>query len=566
MIEHRSPISGIATHEGRFVLTAGYDNQVILWDAEGRRALARGCHDHLANQCSFSPDGRYAASSSSDYTARLWSVPEMQLLAVLGDHRDDVEGIAFHPVRPWVATSSRDGMVRVFDLDGALRVAMKGHLADVISVSWIDDGTQLMSSSDDGTLRRWDAESGELLQTIEFDGVETDTIALMEGGVVVAGNDNGELVVVDGESRSVHTAHEAGVKKVVYDSLTRRLVSLSYDRSVKFWGRSGGTGLELQRATTLPAVVWPRSCAFLDEERVAFVTFGSRYAVYHVGTDSWDLDGIGDTGGINAVCVHRGSTFTVGDAGVVKRDGAPVAELGSLCNFIIPFGDRIIAGGQMGRVFDAMTGQVYYQHRSPLNCAAVTRDETGPCLVIGSYTGEGIVMAEEEGNLVLSHLIQLHDNAVKGLAASGGALFSVCATAAAALHDVRSGKVLFARKDAHSKIANGCVVVPGGRYASVSRDLKLRIWADGEARIFDTPHRNSIKCCAVSADGAYIATADYGGMIAVFEVDEGRYVHQARATAAGISSIVAHPDGGFLASSYDGSLYRVPGPERHVPH
>ena len=32
MIRHLGPISGIAAFGGKFVATAGYDNQVILWD------------------------------------------------------------------------------------------------------------------------------------------------------------------------------------------------------------------------------------------------------------------------------------------------------------------------------------------------------------------------------------------------------------------------------------------------------------------------------------------------------------------------------------------------------
>ena len=58
MIEHEGPISGIATFGDRLVATAGYDNQIILWDSRERRALARGCHDHLVNQCEFSADGK----------------------------------------------------------------------------------------------------------------------------------------------------------------------------------------------------------------------------------------------------------------------------------------------------------------------------------------------------------------------------------------------------------------------------------------------------------------------------------------------------------------------------
>ena len=95
MIQHLSPISGVATFADRYVATAGYDNQVILWNAEAHQALERGFHDHLANQCRFSSCGKYLVSAGSDCTARLWSVPKMKLLAVLSDHTDDVEMAAF---------------------------------------------------------------------------------------------------------------------------------------------------------------------------------------------------------------------------------------------------------------------------------------------------------------------------------------------------------------------------------------------------------------------------------------------------------------------------------------
>lgn len=41
MIAHQSPISGVAAYNGQWVATAGYDNQIILWDAAHKIALAR---------------------------------------------------------------------------------------------------------------------------------------------------------------------------------------------------------------------------------------------------------------------------------------------------------------------------------------------------------------------------------------------------------------------------------------------------------------------------------------------------------------------------------------------
>lgn len=55
--------------------------------------------------------------------------------------------------------------------------------------------------------------------------------------------------------------------------------------------------------------------------------------------------------------------------------GRPIAELGSLCNFLLPFGDVVLTGGQLGIVFDAISGKRIHQHRSPLNCGAAQECE-----------------------------------------------------------------------------------------------------------------------------------------------------------------------------------------------
>ena len=132
MIEHEGPISGIATFGDRLVATAGYDNQIILWDSRERRALARGCHDHLVNQCEFSADGKWLVSSSSDCSARLWSVGDMRLAALLTGHDDDVEGVAFDPAGERIATTSRDHSLIIFDRRGRILRRLTGHRSDVL--------------------------------------------------------------------------------------------------------------------------------------------------------------------------------------------------------------------------------------------------------------------------------------------------------------------------------------------------------------------------------------------------------------------------------------------------
>ena len=572
MISHRGPISGVAAHAGNLVATAGYDNQVILWDGVKKRALSRVNHDHLANHLVFSADGRYLLTSSSDYSARLWSVPDLRLVSVFAAHHDDVEMAAFHPSEDLIATASRDHTVGVYALDGTLRASLRGHTADVISVVWSADGTELVSSSDDGTIKRWSLARGELIADIDMGGVETDTVVVAENGVIFAGNDCGQIVTVTTDGSATRFAHSAGVKRLVYNATRRQLVSLSYDRTLKVWsvrdglpdGQGGHGEIQEVASSDFPAEVWPRSCAFLDDDTLVFGTFGSSYATHRISTGDWDLRQVAPTPGLNAVSTVDGAVITVGDAGVVRRDGEPLSTPGSLCNFLSPVGPIMVTGGQLGMLFDALTGRELYQHPSPLNCAAsFTAADGATCVVVGAYTGEGVVLeCRPDGTLAHRETLRLHENAVKGVAVAGGVIFSVCADTGAAWFDTATLREIGRLDNAHDRIANGCAGLPDGRFASVSRDLTLRFWDGGRTdpgEVMLTPHDHSIKCVSASTDGRLIATGSYSGMLAVRDLTRRRWHVVARRTTSGISSLCFDETGRrFLASSYDGNVYDIP--------
>jgi len=559
MIAHRSPISGIAAYQDKYVLTAGYDNQIILWDAKSQEPISRAMHDHLANHCTFSPDGSYALTSSSDYTARLWNVPDLRLITIFAGHEDDVEMSVFHPNKPLIATASRDHRVRVYSLAGALSHTFVGHTADVISVEWVGATDELISSSDDGTVKRWSLYSRAMVSDLNLDGVETDTIVVLSDGRVLAGNDNGEIVVIDQNERCVIKAHDAGVKRLILDSCRGLLVSLSYDRTMRLWKIIDRIP-EPMASSNLPAEVWPRSCAFQGDDYIVFSTFQSTYRRYDWRQSHWDNSVIAPTHGVNSVLPSNGRVWTVGDSGIIHVDKKVVARTGSLCNFLIKSGEFVLTGGQLGKIFDASTGREIYQHHSPINCAASFVRDAITHVVIGAYTGEGIVLRVDGNSVTYIKDLPLHQNAVKGIAFSDDLLFSVSADRSASWWCFSTGKRIAMIKDAHGKIANGCVGLGGGYFASVSRDLKLRIWSpDQGVNIVESPHSHSIKCVSASYDGRFIATGSYDGRIAIYNRDgRGGWCFNRRVTASGISSISYDADVDvFLASSYDGGIYRA---------
>jgi toxoflavin biosynthesis protein ToxC len=165
VLRHVGSIRGVAAHEDRYIATGGDDGRVILWEKATGKPISGSSHDDAVNDCAFSRDGRYLVSSSDDWTARLWSVPDLSLKAVLAGHGDDVTISTFHPTDELIATASRDYCVRVYNFDANL-VAKFDSVADhVVWLDWTHNGRELVALSDNGHIARWPREAPQPINT-----------------------------------------------------------------------------------------------------------------------------------------------------------------------------------------------------------------------------------------------------------------------------------------------------------------------------------------------------------------------------------------------------------------
>ena len=557
MLLHTGPIAGIAA-QGDWVATAGYDNRVILWAAHSKQSVAMGMHDHLVNNCAFSHDGRFLVSASSDYSARIWSLPSMRLVAVLADHQDDVDMAVFSPDDQYIATCALDRLVRIYDHSGQCLLKLAGHTGNVLALAWSADGKSIVSTSVDGTVRRWGLESGKQEACNDL-SVRTDSIEIAGDGVIYAGDDKGRIAVIRGNVVVYKNAHQAGIKKVVLDARKGQLVCLSYDGFMSSWDIRDDQLKEISRSR-LPQSIWARSAAVLSDGRIVAATFGSTYAIYDAATENWDMCGVQAGSAINAVHAVQGNVYTIGDAGELQMDGVPAANMDSLCNFLISWQGRLFTGGQLGQLFDALNGEVLYQHHSPLICGVSYEHQGSAHLVLGSYTGELLVLDISNQAPHLLAEIKVYEHAVKGVSISQEQLFSVCANTDIAWHALDTFSQLRYIRKAHGKIANDCCTIDDDHFATISRDRTLKIWNGNGHESFESPHVNSIKCIAVSDDKQSLLTGSYGGTVAMFDVSKKKWTWFDRPTTAGISDIAwDSQQQAFLAASYDGHVYPVRG-------
>lgn len=134
--QHSRPVTSVAaTVDGRLVASGSWDASIIVWDVT---TSGRG-------------DGQAATLTT---------------FRQLKPHTSAVQAVAWAPttVRK-LATAAFDGTVCVIDVEAGHVVAtLRGHLGPVANVSFNSDGTRLVSSGSDGTLRLWrgNAAGGQL--------------------------------------------------------------------------------------------------------------------------------------------------------------------------------------------------------------------------------------------------------------------------------------------------------------------------------------------------------------------------------------------------------------------
>ncbi|CAD6503718.1 BgTH12-03376 [Blumeria graminis f. sp. triticale] len=178
------------TSSSNFLVSASRDKSLRIWDVSTGYCVktVRG-HVDWVRDVSPSHDGRFLVSAGNDQTARIWDTATGELKATLLGHEHVIECCVFAPPSSYrylsslgnskkppplsssaefVATGSRDKIIRIWDVRGTLIHTLKGHDNWVRGLVFHPDGKYLLSVSDDKTLRCWDlTQEGKLVKTLE---------------------------------------------------------------------------------------------------------------------------------------------------------------------------------------------------------------------------------------------------------------------------------------------------------------------------------------------------------------------------------------------------------------
>lgn len=109
---------------GTRALTAGRDGTGAIWDMKTKARLnsLRGHEDEVI-KARFSPDGRFAATSSADRTVRVWNTANYQQVALLENQMAVGSPLVFTRDGKYLVTVSLDDFIQVNELNPPLAPA-----------------------------------------------------------------------------------------------------------------------------------------------------------------------------------------------------------------------------------------------------------------------------------------------------------------------------------------------------------------------------------------------------------------------------------------------------------
>jgi WD40 repeat protein len=236
---------------GTRLVTGGTDSNAIVWDMDGnRKFFLRHPTPVFVNDARFSPDGSLVVTAGNDGLVRLWDISAEQPAGgstpilitptlVMSGHRANVTSAAFDSNGLRLVSASEDGTVRVWDAQTGLPIMepLDAH-EKVHSAEFNPDGTSVVAAYEDGAARVWNLKSRAATPLPGHTRTVQHARYSADGRRIVTSGDDGQIIVWDATTaRPNATLHGnvQGVYDAGFNATGDQVVSAGRDHTVRVW-------------------------------------------------------------------------------------------------------------------------------------------------------------------------------------------------------------------------------------------------------------------------------------------------------------------------------------------
>jgi WD40 repeat protein len=510
-------IHAACMHTPSFVVSSAEPLSVAATKGTPHLVVQIGHHD-IVRELSFSPDGRWLASSTGDDSVKLWDVASGFEVRTWTKLPGDTEAIVFSPDSRTLATASTQirsmdmvSNVKVWEIvSGREVMGLPEPIARVTAMSFSPDGKWIAAGTDGAEVLLWEVASGRPGRRFPQPGPVAG-VAFSPNGRILASATRG-LPADDPEGNVIRLwdiatgaklhelkKHAGEINALEFSPDSRLLASGSWDVQAVVWDVATGQIRYAVPGNEVGQVWATRDVAFSDNGRWLASTIENGSGTLSIRDSETGRELRNISGPSGRFCVR----FSV---------GARLMALGATDGSI---GVWDMAAARQIRVLAA--------HSEFVKQAAMSPD--GRWGVSGSRDGTIAVWSSESGELV------------RTFAGDGSAV----------------NAIVFDAK--------------GTLLASATTNGKVTLWEVGtwkERKTFAPPigtdppgTMDAIYCLAFSPDGHWLAGGGMEQLVHIWETSTGLLVRSQSGLSDAVEGIVFSPDGQWIASADSQGMVKV---------
>lgn len=250
--------------EGTKLYAGGWDRKIYVYSWPEMELLNEfEAHHSAIFEIQFSKDGEYFMTASNDNNARLWETGEQEHINTFTEHDEPVKSAAISPENRFVITISEDQTMNVFDreedFDLIETLDLEGEEGNTVT---FEPTRGLIVKGTSGNVAKM-VQPGTFSTAREFvhEGGVNDAYFIEDGTRIITGSDDQTAKVwdpVEGEEVSTLSGHTWRILSVHLDEEGEYAVTSSNDGSARLWDANTGDELntfELDRQSVVRSAV-----------------------------------------------------------------------------------------------------------------------------------------------------------------------------------------------------------------------------------------------------------------------------------------------------------------------